>query len=74
MSETLDRLDTEPYIALNKLLDQCTEKQQAFFARIYPMGINGMSASQVRRGIEQCEATIKKNTEAEPCEESTKQS
>lgn len=63
MSDTLDRLDATCRDSLRELLNKCTEKQQAFFARLYPMGINNMSERRLRRGIEQCEATIKKNEE-----------
>lgn len=46
---------------LQKLLSQCTAKQQAFFKRMYPCGIEKMESKQVIRAIDQCEETIKKN-------------
>lgn len=46
---------------LKDLLNQCTEKQQAFFLRMYPDGVDGMPKEKIPRAIEQVEATIKKN-------------
>ena len=63
MSETLNRLDGQYRIELLALLGRCTDKQQAFFARMYPMGIEQMTMQKLRRGIEQCEVTLAK---AEP--------
>ena len=58
---TLENLDDQYVETLKSLLSQCTEKQQKFFTRMYPMGIDEMENHQVRRAIEQCEATIRKN-------------
>ena len=61
MSKTLIELDASYRDSLRQLLSHCTGKQQRFFKRMYPMGIDEMTEQQVRRAIEQCEATIKKN-------------
>ena len=42
-------------------LGQCTEKQQAFFHKVYP---NGVSAGRLENAIDLCERTIRKNETA----------
>ncbi len=45
------------------LLLQCTPEQQLFFLRLYPGGIMKMPREKIKRAVEQCEATIRKNTD-----------
>lgn len=65
MDKTLTELDAAYRVSLRQLLAQCTDAQQRFFKRMYPMGIDKMTEQQIRRAIQQCEATIKKNTTAQ---------
>ena len=58
-----DRLDAMKRHELDLLLDQCTEKQQAFFARIYPKGTANMTDDELNNGIRLAEATIRKNNQ-----------
>lgn len=46
---------------IRDLLEQCTEKQQAFFKRLYPMGIEELPEDKMKRAYEQCEDTLIKN-------------
>jgi hypothetical protein len=61
MGETLKQIELFERKCLKDLLHQCTEKQQAFFLRLYPEGPDLMAREKISRAIEQCEATIKKN-------------
>ena len=61
MSETLDKIELYGRDQLKDLLVQCTEPQQKFFLRMYPLGADEMPQEKIARAIEQCEATIKKN-------------
>ena len=40
------------------LLDQCTDEQQAFFAKLFPKGV---SDEKLANAIDLCERTITKN-------------
>jgi len=46
---------------LKDLLLQCTMEQQHFFLKLYPEGVEKMPREKIKRAVEQCEATIKKN-------------
>jgi len=70
MSEILDKIEIYSRDQLKDLLAQCTEPQQKFFLRMYPLGADEMPQEKIPRAIEQCEATIKKNN-AEPLQEKT---
>ena len=48
---------------LRALLSQCTEKQQAFFARIYPDGIDALGDARLETAIGLCERTLNKHKE-----------
>ena len=43
------------------LLSQCTKKQQAFFLRMYPGGVEELAVDKIPNVIRQCERTIEKN-------------
>ncbi len=47
---------------LKKLLIQCTEKQQAFFGRLYK-SVEEIPEDRIPRAVQQIEATIKINNE-----------
>lgn len=47
--------------AASSLLAECTEKQQAFFARLFPQGIGSLADEQLRHAITLCQRTISKN-------------
>ena len=61
MSEGLNKIKTCEREVLQNLLDQCTPKQQIFFKRMYPEGIDKMNSQSIHRAIQQCEATIVRN-------------
>ena len=48
---------------LAKLLSQCTNRQQAMFARAYPTPISEMSMDKVASATDLCERTLRKNEE-----------
>lgn len=47
----------------NQLLAECTEKQQAFFARIFPNGLDKVGEQKLRSAYELCRRTVEKNRE-----------
>lgn len=47
------------------LLSKCTEKQQAFFLRMYPGGAEKLAVDRIPNAIKQCERTIEKNLQKE---------
>lgn len=61
MREIEEEFDKRIRDTLKDLLSQCTEKQQAFFLRMYPEGIDKMSESKIANAIDQCERTVIKN-------------
>ena len=65
MNETLKKIDKFKRDELKKLLSQCTVKQQQFFLRLYPGGIDKMGDNMIRWSIIQCAATIKRNKKKE---------
>ena len=63
-SPTLKSIEEFRLRALRELLNQCTKEQQAFFKRMYPYdSLEEMPLAKLEYGIEQCEATIKKNNQ-----------
>lgn len=63
MSEALNKIKKYEQETLQGLLEQCTQKQQEFFKRMYPEGITNLETKEMHRAIKQCEATIKLNKE-----------
>ena len=61
MSEALKRIENFRIQVLQELYDQCTEKQQELFNRIFTKGINKMPRKDIDGAIELCERTIIKN-------------
>ena len=61
MSETLKKIEEFTREQLREVLSQCTEKQQAFFYRMYP-SIDEISMKKIPWAIRQCENTIAKNS------------
>jgi hypothetical protein len=62
-SPTWDKIEQFKRKELAKLLAQCTEGEQAFFLRLYPDGVEGMTESKIPRAIQQVERTIQKANE-----------
>lgn len=62
MSKALDDLEREKErlerSALKDLLSQCDERQQAGFARIFPMGTEGIEREKIPGAIQLCERTL----------------
>ena len=48
---------------LRRLLAQCTEKQQAFFTRVFPEGIDALTEEKIKGAIALVLRTLKKNAE-----------
>ena len=48
---------------LNKLFAKISPKQQEFFNKIYPKGVEAMCLSTLKTSVSQCERTISKNKE-----------
>jgi hypothetical protein len=46
---------------LHTLLQECTEPQQAMFARIYPSGVPSMSEQDLRRALGLVKRTVDAN-------------
>lgn len=63
MSETLNKIKQYEKELLRGLLKQCTQKQQEFFGKMYPEGIDKIDTKSLYRAIQQCEATLKINKE-----------
>ena len=61
MSEALKKIDEYKYKLLRELLSKCTEKQQKFFDRLYPEGIENIKYGNFNTAIKQVERTIEKN-------------
>ena len=63
MSITTNRSDVKEFLrsSIKDALAQCTERQQAFFHKIYPKGVNGIADSNLQTALELCERTIAKN-------------
>lgn len=61
MSEALDEIEQYRRDVLQRLLDQCTPEQQAFFLRMYPGGVEKIPQDKLDWATVQCENTIKKN-------------
>lgn len=58
---------------LRQLLAQCTEEQQAFFHRIFPVkmfpnGIDSLPTQKLKDSIGLCQRTIRKNEEGRPAD------
>lgn len=47
---------------VEKLLSQCTPKQQAFFGKLYPGGVNSLSGDKLLNAYDQCARTVRRNT------------
>ena len=60
MSETFDKIEAFKREKLIELLNQCTEKQQAFFDRMYGSR-DTIPSGKINWAIEQCERTIANN-------------
>lgn len=43
------------------LLRQCTEKQRAFFSKVFPCGVENMDRDKLRTAVGLCQRTISKN-------------
>ena len=56
-----DVIDRHLRPKLKELLSQCTPEQQAFFIRMYPVGVDEISPEKIPWAISQCERTIKEN-------------
>lgn len=50
--------------AVRDALAQCTPKQQAFFAKLYPQGIGKLTERKLSTAHDQCLRTIAKNQRA----------
>lgn len=61
---TLKEIDDFTREKMQKLLGQCTEKQQDLFSRMYPSGIAQMPVDKISWAIKQLERTIAKNANA----------
>jgi hypothetical protein len=46
---------------LHMLLNQCTEKQQAFFHHLFPGGIDKQTTQRLKTAIGLCQRSIRKN-------------
>lgn len=44
--------------AINQLLEECTEKQQGLFHRIYPHGLDGLTEDKLKAAYALCERTL----------------
>lgn len=44
----------------NDLLGMCTDKQQAFFAKIFPAGIDKLTDEKLKHAIGLCRRTLQK--------------
>ena len=63
MGKIEDREDVQLLLRgkLKELLSQCTEKQQAFFDRMYRCPVDEFPMDKIDHAIWQCENTIRKN-------------
>lgn len=46
---------------VSMLLEYCTEKQLAFFLKVYPGGVQNMDREKLRNAVGLCQRTIRKN-------------
>lgn len=46
---------------ITALLSECTERQQAFFTRIFPTGVNRLTEDKLRSAHDLCRRTVEKN-------------
>lgn len=47
-----------------RLLSECTDRQRAFFGKLYPEGLDSMSEHKLKNALDQCQRTILKNEKA----------
>ena len=59
-SKTLEEIKKFTREQLKNLLSQCTEEQQTFFYKMYPL-IDEIPLEKISWAIKQCENTIAKN-------------
>ena len=63
MGDGLNKIKKYEREVLRSLLNRCTPKQQLFFEKMYPEGIDKMSSQNIYRAIRQSERTIAGNEE-----------
>lgn len=51
--------------AIRTMLEQCTDKQRAFFERLYSRGIDGLSETELRQVYALCDRTLRNNSIAQ---------
>ena len=68
MAQVLPQVKEFKKNLLKELLEKCTEKQQAFFHRVFPQFPDGIQEEKMDDAIRLCERTIKKNNKEKEIE------